>query len=167
MSLPWNYLAGCATAAMLFFVGAASAFSDDKVERPCGKSDLLGTWALEVSKSKGEVPPQAQDLIRPYRIRVYNDDLSFLQVSSTKELTKEQARLFLKVPQRQTFALQDGIVSTLDAAGTVLERYQCRYFFSDFPAGNIKSGTLSLLWLRNTHPPTFILNTYTKIDLSN
>jgi hypothetical protein len=167
MSLFRSYRASCSIAALLSVLSSGYVFGDDNVERPCQKSDIVGTWALSVSKRKGEVPPQAQDLVRPYQIRIYNEDFSFLQLTSTKELTKEQARIFLQVPQRETFALQDGIVSTLDAAGAVLERYQCRYFFADFPAGNIQRGTLSLLWRRNSRPQDFIINTYTKIDLSN
>jgi hypothetical protein len=147
------------------FVFAAYVFSSEKYERPCLKSDLVGTWELSVVKSKGQVPESAQDLIAAYQARTYKSDNTFLQLSSNNKLSQNQTMSLLSIPQGQTYIIDNGIITTLDNTGNVLEQYSCSYFFKDFPKGNIKKGTLSLLWYKDDQ--SYILNTYTRMDKSN
>ena len=92
---------------------------------------------------------------------VHNEDKSFLQLSANKKLSYDKVLIFLSVPQERTYKVENGIITTFDNTGNIVERYSCSFFLRDFPRGNIKSGTLSLLWFKNNKP--FILNTYTKI----
>ena len=138
---------------------SSSSVSEQRVERPCKKSDLIGTWVIHSSKGKNNIPEKYKDLIAPYQVRIYKKNNEFLQLSSNNKLNKKQALNLLSVSQQQTYVVNNGLISTINNKN-ILEQYDCSYFFSDFPEWKIKKGTLSLWWSYNDKP--IILNTYVK-----
>lgn len=138
---------------------SSASIGEQRVERPCKISDLIGTWIIHSSKGKNNIPKKYEDLVAPYQVRMYKKNNEFLQLSSNSKLSKKQALNLLSVSQQQTYVVDNGLISTIKNKN-ILEQYDCSYFFGDFPEGNIKKGTLSLLWFFNDKP--FILNTYVK-----
>jgi hypothetical protein len=131
------------------------------VERPCEVKDLVGAWELITAKYAGVVPDAYHDLLQPYQVRVYKKDHSFQQVASNKKLSNDQLTNLLSISQEETYKVENGLISTLDNQGKILERYSCSYFVEDAPKIKITKGTLSLLWTRQGKP--LILNTYKKV----
>ena len=146
---------------IIFLTANHVTYGDPTVERPCTKSDMLGTWEISSSKGKYGAEDIFPDLVAPYQLRIYKSDGEYRQGSINNIENKDKLLAMMNFSQDETFEVNDGVVTTFDRTGKILEQYGCSYFYKDFPEGKIKKGTLSLLWYRKNEP--FGLNTYTKI----
>ena len=152
------------TMAVLFAFAIAlvtSPANGQSPERPCELEDLPGTWEIfVVRKLQQQVPVDYQDLLQPYQLISYSVDLSFRRITFSKQIERADAITLLSRSPREKFRIDGGIVTTMNEAGAILERYECQYFVQDNPRANIPKGTLSLMWRRQGAP--LILHGYRK-----